>query len=469
MNSTEKHTSIVDRPTIFLALHRFNHYSDILRGRLILGLAERFRVIVITPDLDENALRAYGYVTRPGIIYTQLSVRYEWLWKTAELYIRKYFVRSFDDLFITQHWYYGFLHTAKDRALRFIGSFLPKRLATPALFTRLEMLLVRVSPEFRALCREFLPSLVVLPTPGWGYMPFVAEMMIFARKMKIPTVAINCTYDQPYSQAKFIRKTDYMMVNTPGMKNDMMRLHGYSEESLFVAGCLKFDHYFSDRLAGRMRTREEFLRSKNLDHAKKLILYATPSPGVYKDRMEIMKEIVRLKREKKFLGDPNIIVRLHPFEYPRPYQEFLGIPGIYIEGGGCERAPEAYPGPRREMDEEDLVNLTESLTYADVVVNFASSLTIESAIFDTPVVNVGFRERHRVFYEYETNRAIRHLGATRFASSLEELSVCINDYLSNPGLEKEKRAQLVKEFIYFADGKSYLRVAETLEKIITKK
>lgn len=454
--------------TVFLALEAYNHYSDVLRGRLIRVLAEKYRVVVLTKDIDEITARKMGYYTHRHITYHTLTVAYPRLWNVMDLYIRKYFVRSHDDLFLTQHWYYGFLYSRLDRMLNIIGNLLPKKIFTSHFFTSFEMTVTRPTKEFREIASRYQPALLIVPTPGYGYMSLVPEVILFARKMNIPSIAINCTYDQPFSQAKFLRKTDFLCVWSERMKKDAANVLGYGLRELFVVGGpLKFDHYVNDIREDTVLNRDEFLQSKGLNPRKKTILYATPSPGVYKQRLEILEALVRLKRERGLVGDPNILVRIHPFDEMEPYEQFMNLPGISIELAGRSRMKGGGArGIKIEMEEDDLRNMTDSLRHADVVLNFASSMTVEASLFDKPIVNVAFRDRHRAFYEYESNRPIRHRGVARFAENVQEMKSCLNVYLEHPEYEYKKRIWLRQEYVPFCDGKIYQRTADVIEDIL---
>lgn len=454
--------------TIFLILERFNQYSDILRGELIKALAEKWRVVVITPDIDEEAVVKYKYFKNENVVYQKMNVRYPRLWHVTERYIRRYFVRAFDN-FTTRYLYYQYPHTFLDRLLRDAGSLLPKRLLMPSFFTRLEMAIARPSREYRALVETHRPVLIAASTAGFGYMQLVIELVIFSKQLKLPLVAINASFDNTYTMPKFVRKTDYFCVAHDRMKREVEEFFFYAPQTIFVSGVLKFDHYFNDLAQRKVRSRREFLQSKNLDPEKKLIVYATPTPGTYKPRKEFMRELIRMKREHAFRGDPNILVRLHPFDEWNTYEEFIGIPGIHIERSGPYRGVDGKTaGPTVEMGQQDLVNQTETFMHADVLVNYASTTLVEACIFDTPVVSIAWPEKAGYAFQGEVSKAIFRHGAGRIAANPAELERHINAYLEHPERDQENRKRLVDEYVFFTDGNSYQRIVDFMKVIIEK-
>lgn len=452
---------------IFLVLDYFSHISDALQGEFIKALTEKYRVVIITRYLDTDAARRGNYFFNANTIYRKLNIRYPKLWTIFNSYIRHALVRAYDDLYVTRSYYYRPDHPLPIRFLTAVGRFLPKRWAGTAPFTFVERIFGRPSREFKELVRTYRPTIMITSRPGLSV--FEAEMIIFAKNIRIPTAAVNINYDNPYSVAKFYRNTDYILTWNPTMKSQIEGLHGYPGDRVLVAGCLRFDHYFSDGPAGFLPTRDAFLRSKNLDPDKKTIVWAGPSPIMYPPRREFFETLLELKRSGALDGDPNILIRTHPHDTAKPYEGWDKIDDLCVERAGHQRLGDgATKGQKVEMDEDDLLNLTATLSYADVVLNFASTMIIEASIFNKPIVNIGFPEERRWVYRFEFNQALLNSGAVRLANNPEELKTLINQYLRQPELDDNCRRKLVAEYVFFTDGRSYARAVDAIEKIVAE-
>jgi CDP-glycerol glycerophosphotransferase (TagB/SpsB family) len=115
---------------------------------------------------------------------------------------------------------------------------------------------------------------------------------------------------------------------------------------------------------------------------------------------------------------------------------------------------------------EHQLHLGDTLCHADVVVNVASTISVEACIFDTPVVNICFdgpeespyvksARRYYSFTHY-VNVTSRH--AVKVAQSPDELVDAVAAYLANPSLDAAGRKQVVLDQCQFTDGRSAERV-----------
>lgn len=451
-----------ENKTVFLTLAQYSHYSDLLRGDFVKGLAEKFRVVVLTPLIDAELARRDLYPQSRNIEYVKLPLYREKLWMIFDKYLRVPLARELDHLTYMRY-FYRRPHWWVRKLLMRLRVLLPKSFITLDRLTRWEVSLAKPSEDFTDLVEKYRPVIVITATPG--FTPFEAEMIIFAKRLGIATMAVDINYDNLTSTGKMMRKADYLALWNELMKDEAQRLHHFADKQIAVVGCMRFDHYFTDGDQARFPTRELFLKSKGLDPAKKILVYAGPTPSNYPPRQEFMAELMRLKTSGRINGDPSILVRIHPNDRLDLYAEWMNLPGVCIERAGRQTKPDSAGGQKIEMDENDKVNLTATLKYADVVLNFASTVIMEACIFDRPVINIAFPDYRRIVYQYEYNKYLVDTGAVRLANSPEELAAVINMYLSKPDTDRENRAKLLDEFIPFRDGKTWERTVEFISKI----
>jgi hypothetical protein len=118
-----------------------------------------------------------------------------------------------------------------------------------------------------------------------------------------------------------------------------------------------------------------------------------------------------------------------------------------------------------------LANLTR---HVDLNVNLASTMTLDFAIHDKPVVNVAFDvgvsppgdvPLWNHYYQWEHYVPVVKLGAARFAKSAEEMAEQVNAYIENPSLDREARRNLVDLQLGVPVGSSAARIADALRRI----
>jgi len=451
--------------SLFLVLGHFSHYSDILRSKLIGELKKKYKIFVFTEHINDKVAKKEGFPVDENIKYIKVSPKNPRLWKLFDAYLRLAFIREFDDWRVTKEWYYKKTHPLKTRFLISLGKIFLKKFPRADFFSTLESILMREPNEFCKVAKIEKPLLLISGTPG--YSPLEAELILSAKKMGIKTCAIDINYDNAYSKAKFVRKTNYISVWNGKMKKEVVNSHHYTQKKIKTVGCLRFDHYFTDPSEHILKTKIEFLKSKNMDSTKKLIIFIGPSPIMYPPREEFISSLIRLKINKLLEGDANILIRLHPHDVWSTYEKYFHIDGVRFERAGKQRVPDKKTkGQKIEMDKKDLLNLTETLTHADVVIQFVSTMIIEACIFDKPVISVGYPKKMMGVNNWEFNKALIDAGRLTIVKNPDELRVAINEYILHPEKNRKNRQNIIKNYVQFTDGKAWKRTLDFLEEII---
>jgi len=112
--------------------------------------------------------------------------------------------------------------------------------------------------------------------------------------------------------------------------------------------------------------------------------------------------------------------------------------------------------------------LAATLAHSDVIVNFASTTTVEASLFDTPVVNIGFDDTPNLplplsiarYYQFEHYRPVVETGAAHIATSSADLVRAVARYLSDPGTHAGGRRELARRCCGFTDGRAGERLGD---------
>jgi hypothetical protein len=290
-----------------------------------------------------------------------------------------------------------------------------------------------------------------------------------AKQRKIPNVAFILSWDNPTTKGPFPVKPDRAIVWNGIMRNELMEYHDFRPEQVFVSGPPQFDIYTDH---SKFISREEFFKRWGLDPAKKLITYTTGSSGMLPFEDE-MVEIIQTKIKSGAFRQPcQLLARLHPKDKYEPYQRFENTPGLVLQLPGRKGNTNDSWNPTRE----DMYGLAETLHYSDVVVNIASTITIDAAALDTPVVNAAFdgfsdkpyEKSCRRYYDFNHYKNVVKTGGLKISQNAEELVQHIQSYLDDPSQEREGRARIREEQCHKLDGKCGERIAlyllESLQK-----
>jgi CDP-glycerol glycerophosphotransferase (TagB/SpsB family) len=253
-----------------------------------------------------------------------------------------------------------------------------------------------------------------------------------------------------------------IIVNSPLMKEELIKFHDCQSENVFVAGLPQFDSW----LAGPKMAREKFFKQVGANPTKRLILFA-PAGAILSDTdwqiCQILKEAIQ---NGQLPSNIQFLVRNHP-HHPADLSKFNDDPSFIIENPG-EKSGVKNDRTGADLSPDDNAHLMHSIYFSDLVMYIATSLSLDATVFDKPQIVISFDgwERRpyirsvRRYHEEDNMRSLIALGGTKVAKSKEELITAINQYLKNPGLDRDGRQKIVKRQMYKIDGLAGRRIGE---------
>ncbi len=201
---------------------------------------------------------------------------------------------------------------------------------------------------------------------------------------------------------------------------------GFEDEKIEITGSPEFDEH--------KKFAEDFKDKKN-----KTILFATQAP--YKDiNLEVIEEMGRNEKLDKF----RIYVKPHPDEDPVTYK--------FLED----------KFPDKVFIRQKNENLSYLLAISDVILTVSSTVGLESAILDKPLICINFLNEKSMYVDD---------GIALEVANIEELADSINK-IFNPEISaqlSENRVKFVSEYVYELDGKSAERIIDVITELIDKK
>jgi hypothetical protein len=330
---------------------------------------------------------------------------------------------------------------------------------------RLERLLLSYqrSPEATTRLRALDPDLVVTTGPFQFEQPAVVAA---ARNLGIPVVALIPSWDNISTKNRLVFQYDGYLVWSEQTKRE---LHDYYPESrdtpVYVIGAPQFDVFFQQRF--RM-PRADYCASQGLRPDLPIILYAVGSPNFVKGEVHGALHLAeRIARGD--LGEVQLVVRPHPIHDRGELADLFRDYGPRVI---VQRSADA--GTRlaaRTQDERQIAEWVNTFLHSDVLVNFASTVTVDAAIFDRPVVNLDFDPQppgkdssliKDVNHSWTHFKPIAESGGVWLVNDFEELVRAVKGYLEHPELHREKRRWIAKYVCGYSDGCCGERMASAL-------
>jgi hypothetical protein len=315
-------------------------------------------------------------------------------------------------------------------------------------------------PHAERLFDAHRPALLVVSSPGL----ILSEVPLLrtAARRRVRSVAIDPSWDNFTNKLLPVRRVDRLIVWNDLMKQQAIELHGYQADDIRVAGTPQWDLYFTDRHA---TTRETFCRRVGADPSKKLIALTTTPHELYAHHDHVLRVLTRALETNAWRTPAQLLVRLHPRDDRRHYAAFEGIPNLIIEKPFRETV-QAGDGMAVDFTSDSQQHLFDTMRHSDVIVNVASTLAIEAAIVDTPVVNIAFdgeepspfERSARRYYRFTHYVNVTRHHAVRVADTPAQLVDEIGRYLDDPSRDRDGRRRVVLEQCQFLDGRAAERV-----------
>jgi hypothetical protein len=317
--------------------------------------------------------------------------------------------------------------------------------------------------QLEPLFERHRPTLVATASPGLIF----SEIPILrtARKRSIPAAAVDLSWDNLTNKFFPARQVEHLVLWNSGMRDEACTLHGYSRDRVTVAGPPQFDSYFR----GPRSSRADFCARTGLDPARRIITLATIPFSKFPHHEFVIDRLIEAMNAGAIAQPADLLVRLHPRDEAARYERYAGCRHVVVEKPFRKTATRSGDGMDIDFMAENTRQLADTLHHSDVVLNVASTIAIEAAIFDTPVINIGFDGQpssHQALMEWHYGsthfQKVVRSSAVRIAQSERELVELINMYLASPETDAEGRRRIVADQCEFTDGRSAERVAAAL-------
>jgi hypothetical protein len=319
---------------------------------------------------------------------------------------------------------------------------------------------VTLGNQYADLVARQRPDLVVTPTTGLYFSE--GPLLGRADRERVPAVAVDLSWDHFTTKTAPLRRVKALAVWNEAMKQQAVEIHRYRPEQVAVTGVPQFDLY---RDPASIDSRDVFCKRIGADPARKLITLTTVPPVLYRYHDRVV-QVIADQIEQGAFGPAQLLVRVHPRDDLEAYRSFEGRPHVIVEKPF--RTGRIAEGSVVDPSTDDRRHLANTLVHTDVVVNVASTIAIEAAICDTPIVNIGFDgpdarpllDSAARYYRYTHYQPLVEMESVRVANNPDEMVQLIQRYLANPAFDQAGRARAALELCSSVDGRASERVAD---------
>lgn len=286
-----------------------------------------------------------------------------------------------------------------------------------------------------------------------------------AKRLGIPVLAYIPSWDNISTKNRMVYAYDGYIVWSEQGKKELYEFYPASRNvPVYVVGAPQFDIFFQERF---YRTRREFCESQNLNPDLPIIVYALGSPNFLQEHHGAIRFAERVCGGE--FGQAQMLVRPHPIH---DNAELKNVFDGFAPAVRLQRSPNAGRKlVRRSQDEDQIREWINTFRHADVVINLSSTVTIDAAIFDKPVVNLDFDPQPTgadqqlikdVNHKWNHFKPIAESGGVWLVNDFEEMARAVKTYLENPALHKAERRRIVEYVCGYIDGKCGERMAAAI-------
>jgi hypothetical protein len=290
-----------------------------------------------------------------------------------------------------------------------------------------------------------------------------------AKRRGVHTIGLINSWDRVTARCILRLLPDSFIVWNQQAKEEIKKHDEANEDNIFVGGMPHYDRY----VQMTPWTRDRFFEKLEISAKMKLIVYAPIGSSYGHADWEIIDLLYRLNGEERFGQDVAILVRFPPNDFVSQ-EEIKKRPHLLYDHPGVRFS--ATRGVDWDMTTQELEYLANTLHHMSLLICYASSISVDAAMLDRPVINLIFQVRDNVsevksikdFYPMAHYRGVLQSGGVRLVGSEEELITWVKTYLVDPARDREGRALLAKNQCEFLDGKSGERMGHfILKKLAT--
>ena len=460
-------SAVPHKPAVLVSMPLVWGVRNVFRSGLREELDEEFRLVFAVPPEGRDSLLGEGIAAEDIWVLPRLPETRRHSWSLDLLrgaHSRRHPTGS-DGLFGAWR-----LRNASPRyrvrhlTLRTVGRALAGPLAYPLLRrTERDLFRRRARGSFRELLGE-VPIVAGLSTScvvEWERPLFEAMQSI-----GIPTIAHVLSFDNLTSRGYIpLEAYDRFLVWNEAMASELLRFYQIERSRITVTGTPQFDFHVAPEFQG---SREDTVARLGLDKNRPYLVYCANHHALTPTEPALVAALLARAAADPVLEQFQWVIRLHPMDRYARWATVRAqqtdvrwdIPWQHDDGMAFWAVPKV----------DEVATLGNTLRFAGAVLNVASTVALDAAVVDTPIVGVGCHPSadaaearfYRDVHWSHHYRPISESGAAPVGETLSEVMDLLLEAVTDRGLRRDARKRLVRSTCGAVDGSCASRIAAAL-------
>ena len=317
------------------------------------------------------------------------------------------------------------------------------------------------------LLKKINPDIVITSSPGWWHSD---DKVLNVLDKKIKKICIISSWDQPTGMGLITNDCDEYLVWSKRVKKDLIQFHDISEKKIKIVGAIHWGHYFNDHL----NRKNFFIKKYKLLKNCKTILLCFKSPT--RTNLNDIKKIITNLSNLNLHFDYQILIRPHPIYYSKRFFNHIIILNKFIQKYKNIKIQNLYDLNKvrdhlknkkslsidfiLKEEKEFRENTKEAYLFSDMVISFFSTINIETAILNKPMINYFYSKRKKNYEKFGTKKntnldihqnhiqPIINCKSARICFNKRDLELNINRYLKSPEKDTQNRKNFLNITLY---------------------
>ena len=457
------------RKTIFISLPYPMSIRNILRNPLYELLYKKYKIVIFTPLFDDDIF--LDEFKRDGVFFYPLQFDYAsnffvmFVFKIHRLGDRFHFAtdKKVHGVYINRYLYKADIWN--ERQTKFVGlifNIFPLLNKWMGTFIKNQL----DSSYYSQLIDKYKPSLVFTTHP---FIEAENHLLTNAEKFGIKTISMIHSWDNLTAKGRMHSIPETLIVWNKVMKEEALILYpeNFNDKNVHIVGLPQHDYLVNDNW---VQDKSDFFQKLGVNPKKKVITYISRG-GKYSHyrEQENLDILISGLEKNQFIENSQLIIREVASHDRLQYSDVIGDKkNVIYDPPEVSYFPNTSAGYKWSSDQNATYHLGNLLQYSDVIINFGSTISLDSVYFNKPLIWSIYLTGEDSQEHTPDELAMSHLQpilnmkVVTVPDEPADLIKLVNDALREPNLLSKERSTLQDIYCPFYDGKAGKRIANII-------